>query len=133
MNETVYMGIRSAADILGVSSLEYARKMLGEPDAREKCKEGVRYLYSPEHIEHARCEAAQRKSDKGKRSCYHCRKKFLPAELKSGICPDCYAWKITLNFACRGDCTKYAPEAGRLEKLKYAIQKMESQINLYYR
>lgn len=132
-NAVVFHGIRTAAELLGVSSLEYARKLLGDPDATEKCKEGVRYLYSPEHIERAKTSISRRKSDRGKRSCYHCRLKYFPQELKSGICADCQAWKTALNFACSGDCTKCAPDQGRICKLKRAISKLERKLELFYR
>lgn len=131
--EVLYHGIRTAAGMLGVSSLEYARKLLGEPDAKEKCKEGVRFLYSPAHIERAKVTISSRKSDKGKRSCYHCRNRFDPSELRSGICPDCQAWKLALNFACNGDCTKCPPSAEKICKLKHAIRKLERRIELFYR
>jgi hypothetical protein len=128
----VYLSLRTASLMLGVSK-EHARRLLQEPDVVEKHGNYTKFLFSPEHIEltkhildERRC---QRKSTLGKRSCYHCRKKFDPAELKSGLCVDCQAWKTVLNFTYSGDCLKCPADTHRLNCLEAAIKKMELKIN----
>lgn len=133
----IYFSVRSAAFILGIKSLAYARKILGAPDVIEQRKSGHKNLYSAEHIERTRAELQQsridRMNNKGKRGCYHCRRKFDPGELKSGICADCQAWRTVLNFSCHGDCTKCPVDCKRLKCLKNAITKMERRLELFYR
>jgi hypothetical protein len=128
----VFVSLRSAAGILGVSK-EHARRLLKDPDIVEHHGNYTRFLFSPDHVNCTRllleeCRN-QRKNTLGKRSCYHCRRKFDPSELKSGLCVDCQAWKTVLNFSCSGDCLKCPADANRLNCLKKAIQKMEFKIN----
>lgn len=103
------------------------------PDVVEQHGNYSKFLFSPEHIELTKHELdarrCQRKSMLGKRSCYHCRRKFYPVELKSGLCVECQAWKTVLNFSCSGDCLTCPADANRLNCLKKAIQKMEFKIN----
>ncbi len=128
----VYLSLRSASLMLGVSK-EHARRLLKEPDVVEQHGNYMKYLFSPLHIELTRHDLEARRNIRkcmlGKRSCYHCRKKYDPAELKSGLCVDCQAWKTVLNFSSCGDCLKYPADPDRLDCLKRAIRKMEFKMN----
>lgn len=136
-NQPTLLSLRSAAELLNIRGISYARRLLGVPDMLEQRKNGHKALYTLEHIERTRQELElhrkQRLSDKGKRGCYHCRKKFTPDELKSGICADCQAWKTVLNFSCNGDCTKCPVDCKRLNCLKNAITRMERRLEPFYR
>lgn len=135
--QTVYLSLRSAAAEMGLKGLAYTRRLLGTPDVVEKQMGHCRALYSVEHVRKAKEELelhrVQRINDRGKRGCYHCRRKFDPVELKSGICSDCQAWRTVLNFSCHGDCTKCPVDCKRLKCLKNAITKMERRLELFYR
>ena len=131
-DQPVYLSLRTASLMLGVSK-EHARRLLKDPDVIEQHGNYTKFLFSPEHVESTQHELdasrSRRKSMIGKRSCYHCRKKYDPAELKSGLCLDCQAWKTVLNFTCCGDCLRYPADPNRLNCLKRAIQKMDFKIN----
>lgn len=127
-----YLSLRTASIMLGVSK-EHARRLLRDPDVVEQHGNYSKFLFSPEHIESTKhaldARRNQRKCMIGKRSCYHCRRKYDPAELKSGLCVECQAWKTVLNFTCSGDCLTHPADTHRLNCLKNAIQKMEFKIN----
>ena len=135
--QTVYLSLRSAAAEMGLKGLAYTRRLLGTPDVVEKQKGHSRALYSVGHVRKAKEELEinriQRINDKGKRGCYHCRRKFNPQDLKSGICQDCQAWKTVLNFSCNGDCLNCTVDCKRLNCLKRAITRMELRLELFYR
>lgn len=127
-----FFTISHAAETIGIKSIEYCRKLLGTPDCIQKCRTGKRFLYSTEKVKTAKENIAikrNRKSmDRGKRSCYQCRNKFIQTELSSGICPGCRAKKIVLNFACHGDCLLHCPDPERICILRKAIDDYEQKI-----
>ena len=137
MAESEYYSVSTAAEKIGLKSISYTRKILGEPDARiTNSKSRDRFLYTPEHVEKARVSLQERKKEKqgtkGKRGCYQCRKKFCPCELKSGICAECQARKCVLNFSCNGDCLKCQPDIKRLALLCKAARDLEKKVERYY-
>lgn len=127
-----FYSIRTAARKMGLKSPEYARKILGSPDATEKRNERERFLYSPEHVARSKItldeQRRKRQAERGKRCCYQCRKKFFPDELRSGICTACLAWKTVVNYSCGGDCTRRRPDRAKIEKLKAAIVRLEGKL-----
>lgn len=82
--ETKYYSVKSAAQYLGLKSLCYTRKIMGEPDARVKSNERERFLYCPEHVSRTKAELEnkrrQRIKNRGMRCCYQCREKYFPDE-----------------------------------------------------
>lgn len=134
MSETTaeLFSVRNAARILGFKSLGYIRKRLGEPDAVEKRKTGFRFLYSMNHIENLRGVLEQERKDrcslKGKVACYQCHMRCDKCNLKSGICANCQAKKMVLNFSCHGDCIKCKPDCEMLKLLKKAVLDMEERV-----
>ena len=137
MSNQEYVSVREAAHELGFKSICHARKVMGKPDAKVRGKnQSFRYLYTPYHVEAVkekiRIERIEKNLFKGKRSCYQCRLKYSPEELKSGICLNCQAKKCVLNFACNGDCTKCYPSHKRLNALRKEVAEMEKKIGLYY-
>ena len=120
-----FYSVRNAAELIGLKSISYTRRRLGAPDAVEKQKSGVRFLYTLRHIEKLKFtlkrERKERESERGKIACYHCRRRCDKCALKSGICPDCQAKKLVKNFACHGDCTKCAPDCHLLRVLDRAL------------
>lgn len=124
--------VRSAARILGFKSQDYIRKRLGNPDAIEKRKTGERFLYTMGHIQNLKHvledEKKQRCLMKGKVACYLCHERCEKCNLKSGICANCQAKKLVLNFSCRGDCTKCSPDCRMLDLLKKAVSDMEEKV-----
>lgn len=128
--------INAAIEILGIKSRSYAKKFLGEPDLIGKGKTSERYLYFPETIEKAKKNLDEHrkkhKEEKGKRSCYLCRKKFEKSELASGMCLICKAENIVANFSCRNNCLCNAPEYKRFCALREAIARYGEEIKLKY-
>lgn len=127
-----FYSVNSATSELGLHSPEYCRSLLGAPDCVVKCKTGVRYLYSAEKVRKAKTDLAnnrqKRIEDKGKRRCYQCKERFPRADLTSGICAECRARKIVLNFACHGDCLLHCPDPSRVCLLKKAIVDYDEKI-----
>ena len=138
MENAEYYSVCTAAERIGLKSICHARRLLGDPDAKvSTSKKRDRFLYTPEHVQNTKIRWEEKKKEKhetkGKRGCYHCRRKFLPFELKSGICAACQARKCVLNFSCCGDCTKCPPDIKRLALLKEATRELESKIERYYK
>ena len=130
--EEQLLSSKEAAAIFGFSSLRYTRDYLGAPDKIERSEVGIRYLYSKSHVcekkkelECNRCIKAQRK---GKVSCYHCRKACEKCELRSGLCSDCQAKKLVLNFSCHGDCTRCKPDCKMIQALENALKAMKAKV-----
>lgn len=90
--------IKAAADILKLKSIYHARTLLGNPDDVEfTVNNKPKHLYSRCRVcalaQERVCLQCQRNNDRGKRSCYQCKRKFSKCELTSGICPECQAEK----------------------------------------
>lgn len=123
---------REAAGILGFASLRYTRDFLGKPDKIEHSNLGTRYLYLRSHVCEKRkeleCRRCEKKKRKGKISCYHCRKACEKCELRSGLCSDCQAKKLVLNFSCHGDCTRCKPDCKMIQALENALKAMKAKV-----
>lgn len=124
----------TATKFLGLKNPQYARIFLGSPDIIEKGKTAKRYLYFPETVVNAKRKLEEKrlkaKSQKGKRSCYCCRKKFYKDELTCGMCLMCKAVNIVANFACKGDCLCNSPEYRRFCILREAIARYGEEIRV---
>lgn len=129
--------LSAASEAIGLKNHTYAKKFLGEPDLIEKGKTAERFLYFPETVEKAKKELEAHKqkckNEKGKRTCYLCRKKFEKSELTSGMCLTCKATNIVANFTCKGDCLCKQPEYKRYCALREAIARYGEEIREKYR
>lgn len=116
---------KTAASAMGLKNVEYARKLLGEPDMIEKGPTAERFLYFPETVEKAKKALEEKREkcrrDRGKRTCYLCREKFQQSELISGMCLTCKAKNIVANFTCCGDCICHLPEYRRFCIIREAV------------
>lgn len=122
MSET-FVTVAEAGEILGVGDTK-TRRLLGEPDdVRFQHNKGrCSYLYRLSRVLEVKKQYEQCKclrcENLGKRCCYHCRQRFKPEELTSGICPSCQAAKILKNFACCGNCAVCPVSCERLQILQ---------------
>lgn len=123
MGTEKYVTAAEACQILNLKSTR-GRQLLGEPDdVRFQHNKGrCSYLYRLSKVLEVKKQYEQSKclrcDNLGKRCCYHCRQRFKPEELTSGICPSCQAAKILKNFACYGDCAVCPVSCERLQILK---------------
>lgn len=125
--------ITTAAEILQLGETR-ARALLEPP---EKCTNTIngrpRFLYCRQRVElianQRKCEKCQRAQNRGKRPCYICRTKCNTCELTSGMCENCRAFKIMRNFICHGDCLFHKPDQERLEILRNALSKLQTQLS----
>lgn len=127
--ETDLVTVEEAAEILGLHRSQ-ARAILGEPYTVWQTAAGrMQYVYEKKQVElikQSRDEKKQKRAaEHGLRSCYYCHLKFAKQQLCDGLCVRCYAKKIARNFACHGDCFRFAPDIQRLHELADAVNQLE--------
>lgn len=120
----------AAAKILKVSRSQAVR-MLGEPDDIEPLfGNSAKFLYRKCKVEalaqFRHCEQCQSEKGAHLRSCRSCKHKFKPCELTSGKCPECRAFDMCRNYACRGDCFKCPrPDGCLIANLEAAVLRLK--------
>lgn len=133
MSVTAMVTIKEAAEILGLCYLQ-TRIYLGDPDDFKVSKSGHQiHLHTMDKVlrikERRQHIAEQRIANKGKQKCYHCGDKVDVADLTSGICSKCQAYKLVRNFACHGDYIHGVIDNARLNKILDAVSKLKSCVN----